>query len=155
MWILCIVKDGLYPGLAGRRPLAVLAGPLLPGSEHINLANLSKFRWVIKKLPQDWRFRWSGVCLCLLTPISFNTDFRSIFLQHTQLGALYVCVPAVPQILFFLVSYVAPMLGLSTIYCHLGTVLWTRANHRDKSAKAAEKRKVRIFRTLSLVPIIA
>ena len=113
------------------------------------------FAGVIKKLPQGWRFRWSGVCLCLLTPISFNTDFRSIFLQHTQLGALYVCVPAVPQILFFLVSYVAPMLGLSTIYCHLGTVLWTRANHRDKSAKAAEKRKVRIFRTLSLVPIIA
>ena len=63
------------------------------------------------------------------------------------------------QLVFFLVTYVLPMLGLSITYCHLGTVLWTREKpepsilngHPDVSkelsknsnSKTKDKRKVK------------
>ena len=55
------------------------------------------------------------------------------------------------QVLFCLVTYVLPMLGLSTTYCHLCSVLWTRGQpgqppatqheHRAEN-KIKDKRKV-------------
>ena len=61
------------------------------------------------------------------------------------------------QVVFFLVTYVLPMLGLSVTYCHLGTVLWTRERPdtssgpldtntgQSKKNKTKDKRKVSFF----------
>ena len=61
------------------------------------------------------------------------------------------------QLVFFLVTYVLPMLGLSITYCHLGTVLWQREKpepHDTRpvdrqltkiNSKTKDKRKVRSF----------
>ena len=59
------------------------------------------------------------------------------------------------QLVFFLVTYVLPMLGLSITYCHLGTVLWTQekpnpctprvvdiSKELSKNNKIKDKRKV-------------
>ena len=50
------------------------------------------------------------------------------------------------QIVFFLVTYVIPMVGLSITYCHLGSVLWTKNNHnhqeQNNNNKIKDKRKV-------------
>ena len=52
------------------------------------------------------------------------------------------------QIIFFLVTYILPMVGLSITYSHLGTVLWRRTNsgdnqeHSNKQNKIKDKRKV-------------
>ena len=60
------------------------------------------------------------------------------------------------QLVFFLVTYVLPMLGLSITYCHLGTVLWTQerpdpctprvvdiGKELSKNNKIKDKRKVK------------
>ena len=47
------------------------------------------------------------------------------------------------QIVFFLVTYVLPMVGLSITYCHLGTVLW-RESSDQQSTKTKDKRKVNL-----------
>ena len=62
------------------------------------------------------------------------------------------------QVVFFLVTYVLPMVGLSVTYCHLGTVLWRdQAPHTTQTMgnrrKVRDKRKVwmiylKIFRYL-------
>ena len=51
------------------------------------------------------------------------------------------------QVVFFLVTYVLPMVGLSVTYCHLGTVLWRdQAPHTTHTMgnrrKVRDKRKV-------------
>ena len=51
------------------------------------------------------------------------------------------------QVVFFLVTYVIPMVGLSITYCHLGTVLWTnhsKENNQEQNNnnKIKDKRKV-------------
>ena len=49
------------------------------------------------------------------------------------------------QIVFFLVTYVIPLVGLSITYCHLGTVLWTNPGPAATSKTRRgqkEKRKV-------------
>ena len=45
--------------------------------------------------------------------------------------------------LFFLVTYVLPMVGLSITYCHLGTVLWKDDNGQQHS-RTKHKRNVRV-----------
>ena len=49
------------------------------------------------------------------------------------------------QVVFFLVTYVIPMVGLSITYCHLGSELW-RDYHPQQSIinrrKVKDKRKV-------------
>ena len=57
------------------------------------------------------------------------------------------------QIVFFLVTYVIPMVGLSITYCHLGSVLWRDSQPAHQSLhtrrKVQDKRKVmRCFDTL-------
>ena len=50
------------------------------------------------------------------------------------------------KIVFFLVTYVVPMVGLSITYCHLGTVLWTdNQPHQTlvNRRRVKDKRKVR------------
>ena len=50
------------------------------------------------------------------------------------------------QIIFFLVTYMLPMVGLSITYGHLGTVLWRDSNDQDfpKNTRSQnEKRKVK------------
>ena len=54
------------------------------------------------------------------------------------------------QVVFFLVTYVLPMVGLSVTYCHLGTVLWRdQAPHTTHTMgnrrKVRDKRKVWII----------
>ena len=52
------------------------------------------------------------------------------------------------QIIFFLVTYVLPMVGLSITYCHLGLVLWKKTQYEanqeqsNKQNKIKDKRKV-------------
>ena len=51
------------------------------------------------------------------------------------------------QVVFFLVTYVIPMVGLSITNCHLGTVLWTnhsKENNQEQNNnnKIKDKRKV-------------
>ena len=49
------------------------------------------------------------------------------------------------QLIFFLLTYVVPMLGLSITYTHLGLVLWTSGLDPDQdkpNSKIKEKRKV-------------
>ena len=51
------------------------------------------------------------------------------------------------QLLFFLVTYVVPLVGLSVTYCHLGSVLW-KDYHPQQSIlnrrKVKDKRKVKL-----------
>ena len=48
--------------------------------------------------------------------------------------------------MFFLVTYVIPMVGLSITYCHLGSVLWRDSQPAHQSLhnrrKVQDKRKV-------------
>ena len=47
------------------------------------------------------------------------------------------------QLIFFMLTYVLPMMGLSITYCHLGTVLWQDGGDPSKqSTKTQDKRKV-------------
>ena len=58
------------------------------------------------------------------------------------------------QIIFFLVTYVLPMVGLSITYGHLGTVLWRDSNDQDfnKNKRSQnEKRKVKVMPILSKI----
>ena len=52
------------------------------------------------------------------------------------------------QVVFFLVTYVIPIVGLSITYCHLGKVLWTKklkdSQERNKINKIKHKRKVKL-----------
>ena len=43
------------------------------------------------------------------------------------------------QLVFFLVTYVLPMLGLSITYCHLGTVLWQREKPEPRDARPVDR----------------
>jgi tachykinin-like receptor len=44
------------------------------------------------------------------------------------------------QIVFFLVTYVVPMVGLSVTYCHLGSVLWS--DQDTQTDRVRNRRKV-------------
>ena len=47
------------------------------------------------------------------------------------------------QLIFFMLTYVVPMVGLSITYCHLGMVLWRDSSDPDQqSTKTKDKRKV-------------
>ena len=43
------------------------------------------------------------------------------------------------QLVFFLVTYVLPMLGLSITYCHLGTVLWQREKPETRDTRIMDR----------------
>ena len=55
-----------------------------------------------------------------------------------------------PQIVFFLVTYVGPMVGLSVTYCQLGSVLWAAQQprgSRQANKLREERRKVCLEKT--------
>ena len=53
------------------------------------------------------------------------------------------------QVVFFLVTYVMPMVGLSTTYCHLGSVLW--ANDSLMASKQERRRLAKMFIVVLIV----
>ena len=58
-----------------------------------------------------------------------------------------------PQVVFFLVTYVLPMLGLSVAYCHLGSALW-RDQEPQQSMGNSNRRKVKDKRKLAKMFIV-
>ena len=58
---------------------------------------------------------------------------------------------AISQVVFFLVTYVLPMLGLSVAYCHLGSALW---RDQEPQQSMGNRRKVNDKRKLAKMFIV-
>lgn len=56
-----------------------------------------------------------------------------------------------PQVVFFLVTYVLPMLGLSVAYCHLGSALW---RDQEPQQSMGNRRRVNDKRKLAKMFIV-
>ena len=55
--------------------------------------------------------------------MSLLDHYYQVNIKSSTTGSYLIFI--FPKIVFFLVTYVVPMVGLSITYCHLGSVLWT------------------------------
>ena len=119
-----------------------------PRAPHLSIKTTSIFLGVI------WTVSILVATPTLLysTTISYGGD-----LDHPRTACLMIWPDGNPseslldhiyQLIFFMLTYVLPMVGLSITYCHLGTVLWRDSSDPDpdqQSTKTKDKRKVRLL----------
>jgi tachykinin receptor 3 len=118
-----------------------------PRSPHLSLKSTTSSLAII----------WMVSILVAIPTLLFSTTISyGDNLEHPRTACLMIWPDGNPseslldhiyQIIFFLVTYVLPMVGLSITYGHLGTVLWRDSNDSNSTKTKRsqnDKRKVKL-----------
>ena len=135
-------ENSLLDDLAGWWSFRIIDGPSLPGGDkslirvhchhhhhhyHHDDHHCYYHHWMYHHHCQSLWHLWSEVCeyYVFISTLAFVLYVKS-WLWFLLKGKWYLF-----QVVFFLVTYVVPMVGLSVTYSHLGSVLWAAQQTRS------------------------